>query len=236
MVKLGRTVATASVPDRCDPKPSPEASAQGRQELQNALRVIQELPEQQREALLLVLDGGLSYQEIGRILGCSLPAVKVRIHRTDSKEFHETQEAVCAKHQKCHGRATRCSGGSKVSNISHPRRKALSHSQQFWCRSSSSILRLCALLISENALLSKQFLPSNYNAKVNTPTLLKKELSDLHFGIAAWTKVGCIVIALLWTAYPGIMPKEIRRSGTTNDLGCRWAVRSRCFYVAHRAT
>ena len=92
MAKLGRTVATGSVPERCDPKPSPEASAQGRQELQNALRVIQELPEQQREALLLALDGDLSYEEIGRILGCSLPAVKVRIHRARMALKSELQE------------------------------------------------------------------------------------------------------------------------------------------------
>ena len=79
--KLGRTVATGSLPERYDPRPGPEVSAQGRQELQNTFRVIQKLPEQQREALLLALDGDMSYEEIGRILGCSLPAVKVRIHR-----------------------------------------------------------------------------------------------------------------------------------------------------------
>jgi len=79
--KLGRTVATGALPERHDPRPSPEVSAQDRQKLQNALRVIQTLPEEQREALLLALDGDLSYEQIGRILGCSLPAVKVRIHR-----------------------------------------------------------------------------------------------------------------------------------------------------------
>ena len=81
VAKLGRTVAAGSLPERYDPRPGPEVSAQGRQELQNTLRVIQKLPEQQREALLLALDGDMSYEEIGRILGCSLPAVKVRIHR-----------------------------------------------------------------------------------------------------------------------------------------------------------
>jgi RNA polymerase sigma-70 factor (ECF subfamily) len=81
VAKLGRTVAAGSLPERYDPRPDPEVSAQGRQELQNTLRVIQKLPEQQRDALLLALDGDMSYEEIGRILGCSLPAVKVRIHR-----------------------------------------------------------------------------------------------------------------------------------------------------------
>jgi RNA polymerase sigma-70 factor (ECF subfamily) len=79
--KLARTVVTGSVPERHDPRPSPEVSAQGRQELQNTLRLIQKLPEQQREALLLASDGDVSYEEIGRILGCSIAAVKVRIHR-----------------------------------------------------------------------------------------------------------------------------------------------------------
>lgn len=81
LTKLGRTVATGSLPERHDPRPSPEVSAQHKQKLQNTLRVMQTLPEEQREALLLASDGDLSYQEIGRILGCSLPAVKVRIHR-----------------------------------------------------------------------------------------------------------------------------------------------------------
>ena len=81
LAKLGRTVATESLPERHDPRPSPEVSARDRQDLQNTLRVIQTLPEEQREALLLASDGELSYEEIGRILGCSVPAVKVRVHR-----------------------------------------------------------------------------------------------------------------------------------------------------------
>jgi RNA polymerase sigma-70 factor, ECF subfamily len=92
VVKLGRTVATSSLPERYDPRPGPEVSAQGRQELQNTLRVMQKLPEQQREALLLALDGEMSYEEIGRILGCSLPAVKVRIHRARVALKAELQE------------------------------------------------------------------------------------------------------------------------------------------------
>ena len=92
VAKKGRTIATDSLPERQDPGPSPEASAQDRQELQNALRVIQKLPEQQREALLLTLDGEMSYEEIGRIVGCSLPAVKVRIHRARVALKAELQE------------------------------------------------------------------------------------------------------------------------------------------------
>lgn len=97
VARQGRTVASGSLPERPDPRPGPEASAQDRQELQKALRVIQNLPEHEREALLLALDGDLSYEEIGRILGCSLPAVKVRIHRARMSLKAELQErsTVC---------------------------------------------------------------------------------------------------------------------------------------------
>ena len=97
--KLGRTIATGSLPERYDPKPSPEASAQDRQELQNTLRAIQKLPEQQREALLLALDGDVSYAQIGRILGCSPPAVKVRIFRarTALKAQLRERTSLCKK-------------------------------------------------------------------------------------------------------------------------------------------
>lgn len=96
VAKRGWTVVTASLPERHDPRPGPEASAQGKQELQNTLRVIQKLPEQQREALLLALDGDMGYEDIGRILGCSVPAVKVRIHRARMALKAELQERnVC---------------------------------------------------------------------------------------------------------------------------------------------
>ena len=90
--RQGQTVASDSLLERPDPRPGPEASAQDRQELQKTLRAMQTLPEQQREALLLALDGDLSYEEIGRILGCSLPAVKVRIHRARMSLKAELQE------------------------------------------------------------------------------------------------------------------------------------------------
>src|SRR4029079_3753005 len=97
VARQGRMVASGSLPERPDPRPSPEASAQDRQELQKTLRVVQTLSEHEREALLLALDGDLSYEEIGRILGCSLTAVKVRIHRARLSLKAELQErsSVC---------------------------------------------------------------------------------------------------------------------------------------------
>ena len=64
-----------------DPAPSPASAAQDRQRLTATLTAMQRLPEQQRETLALSLDEDLTYEQIGAILGCSLSAVKVRIHR-----------------------------------------------------------------------------------------------------------------------------------------------------------
>ena len=45
------------------------------------LAILMKLPESSRAALLLRAHEGLSYEEIARILGISLSAVKVKIHR-----------------------------------------------------------------------------------------------------------------------------------------------------------
>ncbi len=63
------------------PAPSPERAAGDRQTLATVLKAIQRLPEPQREALVLSVDEDLRYDQIGAILGCSVAAVKVRIHR-----------------------------------------------------------------------------------------------------------------------------------------------------------
>ena len=81
LARQARVISASALPESLDPRPSPEITAQGRQELHTMLSAIQRLPERQREALLLTADGDLSYEEIARILGCSMPAVKVRIHR-----------------------------------------------------------------------------------------------------------------------------------------------------------
>jgi RNA polymerase sigma-70 factor (ECF subfamily) len=64
-----------------NPAPSPERVAADRQSLVAVLQAIQRLPEPQREALVLSVDEDLRYDQIGAILGCSVAAVKVRIHR-----------------------------------------------------------------------------------------------------------------------------------------------------------
>jgi RNA polymerase sigma-70 factor (ECF subfamily) len=64
-----------------DRAPLPDRTIEDRQTLAAVLRAIQKLAEPQREALALSVDEGLRYDQIGAILGCSVAAVKVRIHR-----------------------------------------------------------------------------------------------------------------------------------------------------------
>jgi RNA polymerase sigma-70 factor (ECF subfamily) len=64
-----------------DPKPGPEASADGRIELRAVLAALQKLPETDRAALLMRAQDGMSHEEIAAALDLSVAAVRVRIHR-----------------------------------------------------------------------------------------------------------------------------------------------------------
>lgn len=75
------TVSTDDVPERIDPAPTSEAAASDRQSYANTLRAIQRLPQPLREALVLAADQELRYDQIAAIVGCSVGAVKVRVHR-----------------------------------------------------------------------------------------------------------------------------------------------------------
>ena len=79
--RQGRLAAVSDAPEEVDPAPSPARAAEDRQTLAVVLKAIQRLPEHQREALVLSVGGDLRYDQIGAILGCSVAAVKVRIHR-----------------------------------------------------------------------------------------------------------------------------------------------------------
>jgi RNA polymerase sigma-70 factor (ECF subfamily) len=64
----------------------------------SVLRAIQRLPKSQREALVLAIDGDLQYEQIAVILGCSLAAVKVRIHRARLQlkaDLDEQENSTC---------------------------------------------------------------------------------------------------------------------------------------------
>ena len=76
-----RLVSTDGLPDRVDPAPSSERAASDRQAYGNVLCAIQRLPQPLREALLLATDQELRYDQIAAIVGCSVGAVRVRVHR-----------------------------------------------------------------------------------------------------------------------------------------------------------
>jgi RNA polymerase sigma factor (sigma-70 family) len=67
--------------DRPDPAPGPDRVLEERSELEDVMKALATLPEPTRTALLLHAVQGLSHAEIGRSLGISVGAVKVRIHR-----------------------------------------------------------------------------------------------------------------------------------------------------------
>jgi RNA polymerase sigma factor (sigma-70 family) len=76
-----RQVPIGELPERADSAPLPDRIAEKRQTSSAVLGAIQRLPELYREALVLALDEDLRYDQIAAILGCSVAAVKVRIHR-----------------------------------------------------------------------------------------------------------------------------------------------------------
>ena len=67
--------------DLPDHRPGPEEVAEKRCELGATLQALQKLSENERTALLMQAQEGLSHQQIAAALGISIAAVKVRIHR-----------------------------------------------------------------------------------------------------------------------------------------------------------
>jgi RNA polymerase sigma-70 factor, ECF subfamily len=64
-----------------DPQASPYAQAEQKEKLDSVLAELQKLPETSRAALLMHAVDGMQYEEIARVLGISLAAVKVKIYR-----------------------------------------------------------------------------------------------------------------------------------------------------------
>ena len=75
------TVSITEAPDPIDPSPTSETAASDRQAFPATLRAIQRLPQPLREVLVLAADQELRYEQIAAIVGCSVGAVKVRVHR-----------------------------------------------------------------------------------------------------------------------------------------------------------
>lgn len=68
-------------PTLADPGPDPERNAQLAHETRRTLAALSALPETDRDALLLACHEGLALREVAELLGVSLAAIKVRIHR-----------------------------------------------------------------------------------------------------------------------------------------------------------
>ena len=68
-------------PELPEPGASPESVAIHKSELREVLRLLQEIPEVDRTALLMRAQHEMSYEDIARVLGISLAAVKIKIHR-----------------------------------------------------------------------------------------------------------------------------------------------------------
>jgi RNA polymerase sigma-70 factor (ECF subfamily) len=83
--KEGRLVSLDETPEAVDPATRPDAATECRLRLQEALDAMKHLSQGEREALVLAVDRELSYERIAAILGCSVPAVKVRVHRARTR-------------------------------------------------------------------------------------------------------------------------------------------------------
>lgn len=70
-----------AIPDSVDTSDGPEASVLRQADAERARELLAQLPEQQRELLLLRVCSGLSAEETGRALGMSAGAVRVAQHR-----------------------------------------------------------------------------------------------------------------------------------------------------------
>ena len=68
-----------------DPAPEPDKVVESRLELRGVRRVLRTLPEIDRTAFVLRIQHELPYAEIARILGLSLTASRVKVHRVRKK-------------------------------------------------------------------------------------------------------------------------------------------------------
>jgi RNA polymerase sigma-70 factor (ECF subfamily) len=68
-----------------DPAPGPEVVLESQQELLRIQKFLQTLPEVDRAAFVLRVQHELPYAEIARVLGLSLTASRVKVHRVRKK-------------------------------------------------------------------------------------------------------------------------------------------------------
>jgi len=75
-----------------DPAPGPDRSAESLSELQRVQDILRILPEINRAAFILRVQHELPYIEIARVLGLSLTAAKVKVHRVRKKLLNDRIE------------------------------------------------------------------------------------------------------------------------------------------------
>jgi RNA polymerase sigma-70 factor, ECF subfamily len=80
-IRPGRALDAEGALELTSAEVSPERRAAARSELSRVLADLQELPEVDRAALLMRAEDQLPYDEIARVLGLTLSATKVKIHR-----------------------------------------------------------------------------------------------------------------------------------------------------------
>ncbi len=81
-----------AAPEPRDVHPTPEREAAGRQALDRVGRALDELPENQRTAVLLVRYEGLSYEAAAETMNLSLPALKSLLNRARMQLIDKVRE------------------------------------------------------------------------------------------------------------------------------------------------
>jgi RNA polymerase sigma-70 factor (ECF subfamily) len=79
--KGSREVASEPDLERADAAPLPTEHLERAEELTRLRAALGRIPEDKRELLLLARSGALSYEQIATQAGCSVGALKVRVHR-----------------------------------------------------------------------------------------------------------------------------------------------------------
>jgi RNA polymerase sigma-70 factor (ECF subfamily) len=94
--ELRRSRRLAAIPDDLVTARSLETEVADRQVLQRTLVRLQQLSESDRAALLMRAGDGLPYEEIARLLGTTVGAAKVKVHRARLKLARTSQaEGIC---------------------------------------------------------------------------------------------------------------------------------------------
>ena len=79
--KGGRELPAEPGLDRPDPGPLAPENLEHEEDLSRLRAALGRLPEDKRELLLLARSGALSYEQIAQQVGCTVGALKVRVHR-----------------------------------------------------------------------------------------------------------------------------------------------------------